>query len=167
MSQRPEEEYLRTQIMSASPQRLHLMMLDGAIRYATQARNAWDAGDRQAVSELLIRSQEIMAEMVAGFKAETDPDLVHKAAGVYLFILRSLVAANVHREFDKLNDALRILDFERETWRQICAQTEDAAGDATVDSRHAPTSAPHVPAPKSPFHSAPTANKAQGLNFEA
>ena len=35
---KPVNEYLRTRVLTASPEELRLMLLDGALKYAMQAR---------------------------------------------------------------------------------------------------------------------------------
>ena len=57
-----------------------------------------------------------------------------EVAAVYLFVFRSLMEATAERDREKLQDALRILKVERETWRQLCdklgeGQNPDGAKD--------------------------------------
>ncbi len=116
------ENYLTTQVLTAPPQKLQLMLIEAAIRSARLARQKWQSREDQSACEALIRAQEIMSELLAGLKREVDPDLVERVAGVYLFILRSLTQANLRHDEKKLDDALRVLEEERETWRQVCAK---------------------------------------------
>jgi flagellin-specific chaperone FliS len=47
---------------------------------------------------------------------------VQRIASVYNFIFRALVDANRRRDERKLDEALRVLSIERETWRLVCQQ---------------------------------------------
>jgi flagellin-specific chaperone FliS len=49
-------------------------------------------------------------------------ELVRRVAGVYLFIHRTLSAAHLEHDAQKLDEALSILEVERETWQQVCLQ---------------------------------------------
>jgi flagellar secretion chaperone FliS len=125
-------DYLETEVLTATPQRLQLMMLDAAIRSATQARQYLAEQDKQAALTPILRAQRIMAELLTGLNAESKDALVRRVAGVYLFIYRSLIAANAEQSTVRLDDALRVLEIERETWRRVCellgAEIHEAAG---------------------------------------
>jgi len=125
-------DYLETEVMTATPQRLQLMLIESAIRSASQARLYLQQQNPQAALNPILRAQRIMAELLTGLNPETNDGLVHRVAGVYLFVYRSLIAANLERSTAKLDDALRVLDFERETWRRVCEQlgTENHEVDA-------------------------------------
>ncbi len=125
-------DYLETEVMTATPQRLQLMLINAAIRSASQGRNCLEQKNNQAALAPILRAQRIVAELLTGLNPESKDGLVQRVAGVYLFIYRSLIAANLERSTAKLDDALRVLEIERETWRLACEQlgTEihDAAG---------------------------------------
>ena len=58
--------------------------------------------------------------MLAVIDHEAGGELARRVSAVYEFIYRSLVKAG-HRHDEKgLDDAVRILEIERETWRQVC-----------------------------------------------
>ncbi len=133
------EQYLVTQVMTAPPQKLQLMLIEGAIRFARQALELWREDRDEEAGDAILRSQEIVTQLLAGLDRERDPELVRKVAGVYLFIFRSLVSAHVRRDEEKLNNALRILESERETWQAVCQQlTEtDVSAEKPSAPRHA------------------------------
>ena len=122
MESSARQNYLTNDVMTATPQKLQLMLIEAAIRFARRARQLWQAGEDEQASEALNRAQEVVGEMLAGLNREVDADLVSKVASVYLYLFRSLMEANHERDEKKLNDALRVLETERETWRQVCQQ---------------------------------------------
>ncbi len=119
--QTAHENYLVTQVMTAPPQKLQLMLIEGAIRAARLARQQWQSGDAGGASEAIIRAQEILSTLIAGLNHAVAPELVRRVAGVYAFVHRSLVEANLRHDEAKLDDVLRVLEEERETWREVCA----------------------------------------------
>lgn len=129
-------DYLETEVMTATPQRLQLMLLDAVIRSANQARYHFERQNYSAALTPNLRAQRIMGELLVRLNSESKDELVRRMAAVYLFIYRSLVAANLERSTSKLDDALRVLDVERETWRSVCEQLgseqHDAAGAGTT-----------------------------------
>ncbi len=117
MSLATENPYLRDAILTATPEQLQLMLYDGAIRYATQARDALVAKQFETAYERLVRAQNIVIEMQNGLNYDVNRELCERVAAVYGFLYRKLVDANVDRDCGAIDDALKVLQIERETWR--------------------------------------------------
>lgn len=124
------DNYLTTEVMTATPQKLQLMMIEAAIRFGQQARQQWQAGQEHEAGESLIRCQRIMAQLLGGMKPEQDPELVKRVAGVYVFVFNCFVHAHLNQDQKQLDDALSVLAEEQETWRLVCdklgSQRQDA-----------------------------------------
>ena len=43
-------------------------------------------------------------------------------------MFRLLTEAQLYRDSERLDDALRLLEMERETWREVCERTGETAG---------------------------------------
>jgi flagellar protein FliS len=114
------ETYLAGEVFSATPQKLQLMLIEAAIRLANQASEHWQAGRQAKGTQALGRCQMIMVELLSGLRPDQMPELVARVAGVYMFVYRSLVAAQRDRDPRKVADAVQVLEIERETWRQVC-----------------------------------------------
>lgn len=119
MTQEASSAYLRDAVMTASPEQLQLMLYDGAIRFTNQARDLMIAGDLDASCEKLIRAQHIVIEMRNGLRFEVNPSLCGRLASLYDFIYGRLVEANMKRNPELIEDALRILHHQRETWQLL------------------------------------------------
>jgi flagellar protein FliS len=151
MTSSAREKYLATEVLTAPPQKLQLMLVEAAIRFVERARQHWRAKQPEQGTEALVRAEDILGELMAGLKRDIDSDLVGKTAAVYLFVFRSLMEANFRKDEGKLDDALRVLEVERDTWRQVCARLGPMAATAkagidTASFREAPSvSAPHAP----------------------
>lgn len=144
-------QYLNAEVMTATPQKLQLMVVEAAIRSCEKARAFWREDDRGAACEALIHAQACMGELLGSLNTDSDADLVGKMASVYLFIFRRLIEANNNADEAMLDEALRVLHAERETWRKVCEKftAGPAAGSASIDfaserpaSMHAPLVAP-------------------------
>ena len=57
------QRYLETQVMTASRERLLLMLYDGALRFCEQARLAIEAKEIERSHDLLIQTQRIVVEV--------------------------------------------------------------------------------------------------------
>ncbi|HEX7375796.1 MAG TPA: flagellar export chaperone FliS [Pirellulales bacterium] len=148
MYNRPSEKYFADQVLTASPQRLQLMSLDGALQYARRAIQHWEAGKIYEGGEALIGCQQIVAELLRGLRPEQAPELVAQVTALYHFVFRTLVEAASQRSVSKLNEAIAVLEIERETWRQVCERLGSAL------EAPAPSAAPRAPH-FMPAHDAP------------
>jgi len=126
-------EYLRSAVMTAAPEQLHLMLIDGAIRFALRGKDALERKDYEAAFNAIERAQRIVLELHSGLKRDVNPDLVDQMASLYNFMYRRLVDANLQHETQGIDDAVRILRHHRETWTLLIdkigrAQAEPAVG---------------------------------------
>ncbi|MBU0719273.1 MAG: flagellar export chaperone FliS [Planctomycetes bacterium] len=119
MTESATNPYLHDAVLPATPEQLQLMLYDGAIRFASQGRDAIEAKDYATSYEKLTRAQEIISEMQAGLNYEVNEDLCKRVASIYNFIYRKLIDANVHRDTSAIDDALKVLRIERETWQIV------------------------------------------------
>jgi len=135
MSTATENPYLRDAVLTATPEQLQLMLYDGAIRFSQQARDAILRKDYETSFLRLTRAQNIILEMQNGLNYEVNRPLCERVASVYGFLYRKLVDANVQRDVQHIDDALKVLRIERETWQILVdkvsriregAQTEPA-----------------------------------------
>jgi len=130
MESSARESYFTTEVTTATPQRLQGMLIEAAVRLAERARHRRRAGQHEAACEDLVRAQEIVAQMLASLNPQADAALAKRVAGVYLFVCRSLMEANLRHDDSRLDDAIRVLQIERETWRLLCQKLDanDAVG---------------------------------------
>lgn len=117
--------YLRTQIMTARPEQLTLMLLDGAIRFSERGRTCIESQDFEGSCNAIQRAESIVLELVSCMRPDDAPEVCRQQAGLYMFVYGKLIEANMHRDVVALNDALRILGILRETWVMLMDQLQD------------------------------------------
>lgn len=134
-------EYFRNSVLTATPEQLQLMLYDGAIRFATQAREFLQRKDFENSCETLLKAQRIVLQMQDGLRPEVNPELVGQLMALYQFVHRRLVDANMRRSTEAIDDALQILHHQRETWAMLLAKFEGAAAnaDAAASAADIPT----------------------------
>ena len=141
MSASPRDNYLAMQVRTASPQKLQLMLIEAALRDAERTRQLWASKDDHEAVESLIHAQEIAGQLVGAIDRQMSDELVQNAAAVYTFIYRCLVEAGHGQDVKKLADAIRVLQIERDTWRQLCETM------ASAEESHFRTDAAECPTP--------------------
>lgn len=126
MERQTPNPYLRDAVLTATPEQLQLMLYDGAIRFATQGRDALHVKDYESAYNKLTRAQHIVLEMISGLNHEVNAELCQRVASIYNFLYRKLVDACVNRDTQAIDDALRVLRVERETWQILVDKVAQA-----------------------------------------
>ncbi len=109
-------EYLKSAVMTATPEQLHVMLLDGAIRFALRGRDALEGRDYEAAFQALDRAQRICLELTSGLRRDVNPAVADQMAALHNFVFRRLVDANTQHDLNAVDEAVRILRHQRETW---------------------------------------------------
>lgn len=123
----PYELYQRTQIDTASPVKLIVMLYDGAIRFLKQAQVAMQAGDREKQNNLLLRSQRILSELMSALNLEEGGDIAVNLLALYQFMQEQLVLANLEDDQARVQKVCEMLQSLREAWIQVEQMTRVSA----------------------------------------
>jgi len=111
--------YLESKVLTAPPQRLQLLLIEGAIRFGRQAEESLRNGDRVAASSSLLRTIDIIGELLAAARANKS-ELNKSVADLYWYLFRRASEAKINSDPAALAETLRLLDFERQTWQMLC-----------------------------------------------
>ncbi len=146
MLQSSRTQYLEGKIQTSSQPQLHLLLLDGALRFGRQAREQWgDDTDLGEVAPLLGRMSDIVEELTYSV-AKSEEKLSKDFEEQYAFIFRELCASQINEDRSKLDDCLKLLEFERETWKLACEKIELSSSAAMakpiVPHMHLPSGMP-------------------------
>ncbi len=114
-----KQEYLRSKVMTASPEELHLMLIEGAIKFTEEAKSALADGNIEQTHNSCVRAQNIMLELSSELDHDGNPEVCGRLASLYNFIYRRLVDGNLHHDSQAFDDAIKILGYQRETWQQL------------------------------------------------
>ncbi len=120
--------YLRTKILTASPEELRLMLYEGAIRFCRQAKSALEKSDFEASYNNLVRAQKIVLELSTSLRPEAAPQLCEKLNALYVYIYRRLIDANTDHDVAAVDEAIELIDYERQTWQMLMDKLVQAGG---------------------------------------
>ncbi|MEO1235576.1 MAG: flagellar export chaperone FliS [Planctomycetota bacterium] len=124
--------YLRTKIMTASSEELRLLLYEGCLKFCRQAKHelTQDKPNFEAVYENFMRAQKIVLELSTSLNHQVAPELCEKLSALYTYIYRLLVDANLDRDPAKVDEALELLDYERQTWQLYMEKNTPTSGSA-------------------------------------
>jgi flagellar protein FliS len=123
-------EYLESKVLTATPHQLHMMVIDGAIRYAIAGETALLAGDFRLAETQLSRSNQCVAELIAGLEPSRLPELVARLKSVFLFVQKALSEGDRRRDARRVADALSVLRLHRNSWIALSKKLADEAAAA-------------------------------------
>lgn len=113
------ETYLETQVTTATPQRLRLMLVQGALRFANLTGEHWRNNEAEAGAESLIRCRRIVSELLTTIR-DGESELNQKMTDLYRFLFQSLTEAQRDQDQTKIAEVIKVLEEERNTWTQVC-----------------------------------------------
>lgn len=125
-------QYQNNQILNAPPERILIMLYDGAIRFCRQAMQAIDEGNRQQLSEKIGKAMAIICEFSNSLNHEIGGDIAKDLAALYDYMTRELTQANLKNDRKPLETVEELLTGLRETWveaAQIYASEKNQVAD--------------------------------------
>ena len=117
MDQRAINAYQKNAIMTASKAELTLMLYDGAIKFCNIALSGFEKKEYEKINTNLKKAQAIITE----FRATLDCKypVWEDFERVYDYIYRCLIDANIHKDAEKLQEALKYIREMRDTWKEV------------------------------------------------
>ena len=134
-------QYLESKVLTAAPHRLHLMLIEGAIRFGRQAEGLLHRGETAAAAAPLLRVVDIVGEMLAAVRGRKS-DINKKLADLYWYLFRRVSEAKLNSDSEKLTEALQLLEFERQTWVAVCERFAVPTAATLLPTEHTSTSSP-------------------------
>ncbi|HWR41378.1 MAG TPA: flagellar export chaperone FliS [Patescibacteria group bacterium] len=140
--QEPEEEkplnpYFVNSVMTASPEKLTLMLYDGALRFMNDAVRHIEEGKIDKAHKANTRTQDIFVELMSTLNMSYE--ISNNLMQLYSFVLDSLIQANVKKDAKILQDMIGLTQEFRNTWAEAMkiAGAEKNAGnpDLMLDAK--------------------------------
>ncbi|MBT8486909.1 MAG: flagellar export chaperone FliS [Phycisphaerales bacterium] len=126
--------YLRTKVLTASPAELRLMLFDGAIKFLEQGRQGIEERNYEQMFNGISKCQNILVELMNGLVPKHAPELCEKLSALYTFMYTQLIKACSERDVEVLEEVLKLLRYERETWAMLMSRLTDEGTEAEVET---------------------------------
>lgn len=120
-------QYQQTTICTESPERLIVMLYEGALRFLESARTAARDGDLPAMGRHVGRAQMIVVELQCSLDREVGGNVAANLDSLYGFILRELTALRLDADVQHIADIRRVLLPLLAAWRAIPPGTAEAS----------------------------------------
>ena len=117
--------YLRTQVESASPAKLILMLYDGSVRYLNRAIGSLEMGNRESFAADVVNAQKIITELMSSLDPSKNQEVATNLERIYEYMVRQLGLALVKGDSARAIEVKRLLENLREGWQEAILKTVD------------------------------------------
>lgn len=122
----PNAAYLRTQVETASPGQLIVLLYDGAIRFMHRAIEGFDIGNPseriETINNNLLRAQDIIAELTACLDMEAGGEIAANLFRLYEYMHHRLTHANVKKTAEPIREIVALMEDLKEAWTEVSLQ---------------------------------------------
>jgi flagellar secretion chaperone FliS len=125
-----QRAYTESSVLTASPERLVVMLYDGAIRFLGQAAVAMRADNQRVFLDRVQRAEAIIKELNLTLNMRQGGEISERLRAIYQFCNLHLTSATVERDPGKIDDVIKLLSELREAWQQIAANPPAAVAAA-------------------------------------
>jgi flagellar secretion chaperone FliS len=116
-----QQAYRDSAILTAPPERLVVMLYDGANRFLFQGAAAMRAGDLTAMNDRLRRAEAIINELRATLDMSAG-QVASNLESIYAFCQRLLLEARLKQDADKIDHVAKLLGELRDAWDQVAGK---------------------------------------------
>lgn len=109
-------QYLKTQVETASKEQLVVMLFDGIIRFTEQARKAIDNKEIEVSHNALMRAQAIVMELIVTVDKEKGGEVAKNLMALHAYSFNCLVQCNLRKDVTKIDEVQGIYRKLREGW---------------------------------------------------
>ena len=127
MQANPYKQYRQTAVETASPERLIIMLYEGAVKFINQAKISMHEENIEETNKALIKAQDIISELMIGLNMEAG-EIAQNLYNLYDYFKQRLVEANTKKDDAILDEILGHLVELRDTWIEAAAKLKASSG---------------------------------------
>jgi flagellar protein FliS len=121
MSYSQANAYREREVLTASPEKLVVMIYDHVLASLRRARIALDAGNVEQRVQALVKAREGVMELLMSTDAERGGEVARNLRTLYVFVLRELITAGRALDGTKIDKIAAIIGNLREAFAAIAS----------------------------------------------
>jgi len=118
-SSKAAKSYREEQVSGLSQKELILMLYDGAIKFASEAKHAIESNDYVRSYNLIVRARDIVTELLRILNMEKGGDVAKNLRRLYVYMVGRLIEVNFTKEVRLLDNVIDILQNLRSAWAEL------------------------------------------------
>lgn len=111
------QQYVRQDVMMATPMELVVMLYTGCLKRLRLAQMAIEKKDYEGANNNLQKAQDIVMELMMGL--DLNYDIAKDLLAIYEFVHRQIIRANAAKDGKMIDSIIEIMTNLRETWVQV------------------------------------------------
>lgn len=143
--------YAKTDIQTADPRAVIVLLYEGAIKFLNRAIEEVNRNDRMAMSEYILKTQKIVQFLSTSLDFEQGGDIAYNLIRLYDYMRDTLNEANLHASTAKIEEVIALLRTLLDAWKEVArdpvAAEALAKREALVRQKPAVVPVPMGPAP--------------------
>ncbi len=118
MINNPFAQYQAAQLETAPPERLLIMLFDGAVRFANAAIKGMQEKNIEVAHRNCMKVQNILTELMSTLRFDVGGEIAENLFRLYEYLHRRTVQANIQKDPEILMEVLGHLKDLRDAWIQ-------------------------------------------------
>jgi len=110
--------YQNTQVTTASPEKILLMLYDGAVRFSKLALDRMNRQDISGKGVYIGKALAIVTELMNTLDHKIGGEIAQNLERLYVYLIGEFTKANVNNDPKSLENAIAILSHLRDTWTE-------------------------------------------------
>ena len=131
------KQYQQTQIQTATPEKLLIMLYNGAINFLNKSKVYLEQRDYAQTNTFLMKAQAIITEFMNTIDWEPNPEFAQNLYNLYEFMNYTLVQANIHKDTEKIDVVIDLLKTLKSAWEEAAikvAKEREQEGFNNIDN---------------------------------
>lgn len=112
------KEYKKNQVETATPEKILILLYDGAIQYLNKAKIGLEQNDLPLFHSNLLGCEKIILEFMNTLDMEAGGSLAQNLYRLYQYLYNTLVKTGISKEAQGIDEVLKHLTGLRETWQK-------------------------------------------------
>ncbi len=119
MNQNPYiRQYQKTQLETASPEKILIMLYNGAINFLKKAKIAFDNSDKIEAHNNIMAAERIIMEFMTTLDMDLGGEMAKNLYSLYVYLYNRLVECNMKNKPEILDEVIGHLVKLRDTWNK-------------------------------------------------
>jgi flagellar secretion chaperone FliS len=121
----PYSQYQKTQITTASREKILLMLYEGAIRFTKQAEASLKQNKVAEKGRYISKATAILSELMATLDFKVGGQLAVDLENLYVFMIDKLIEGNINNDMECLATVENLLLTLYEAWKDVIENPRD------------------------------------------
>lgn len=112
------KQYQQTEVKTASPEKLLIMLYDGAIQFLNKAKIGIADKNIEETHNNIVGAQKIISEFMNTLDLNLGGEVARNLYNLYEYLHYRLIQANIKKDIDMVDEVLTHLKDLKQTWEE-------------------------------------------------